>query len=161
MNPKWIIKTRNLTASQKEAMYKLCRDWGLDINWLCKVISIETAGTFNPSIQNSIGAKGWFQFMPDTARELGKYPVPDSAEIQCEMFDAYLKRNGFKPLQFKNDAQLYLAVFYPVAAFKGPDYVLGNTPAVQAAIARANSGFDSNKDLKITVGEIYNYVSSY
>lgn len=161
MNPRWMLKTKNLTAKQKTALYSLCKAWSLDINWLCKVISIETAGTFSPTIVNSIGAKGWFQFMPDTARDIGYYPVPDSAEIQCEMFDKYLRRQGFKPGQFKTDTQLYLAVFYPSAAFKDTGYTLGNTESVKIAIARANPGFDANKDYKITVGEIGNYVDNY
>lgn len=161
MNPRWILKTKNLTASQKAALYSLCKAWQLDINWLCKVVSIETSGTFNPKIVNSIGAKGWFQFMPDTARDLGYYPVPDSAELQCEMFDKYLRMQGFKPGQFKNEAQLYIAVFYPIAAFKDPAYVLGGQSSVRLAIARANPGFDTNNDKQITVGEITQYVYSY
>ncbi len=53
-----------LTKDDLTEIETLANYFGFKPVWLANLINLESGGTFNPSIQNSIGATGLIQFMP-------------------------------------------------------------------------------------------------
>lgn len=118
--------------------------------WLANLINLESGGTFNPAIQNSIGATGLIQFMPTTAPDFNTTVVllrAMSFKNQMVYVKKYLYR-GFinKKIITKDNVKvpdtftfldLCMTVFYPPAIGK-PDYVMpasvvGSNPSVHTA----------------------------
>lgn len=121
-----------------------------EADWLMFVINFETAGTFDPAIQNkTTKATGLIQFMPSTAKSLGttvdELKLMSNVE-QLEYVYLYLKQYAGK---FKSFVDLYLSVFYPVAIGKPDTYTITSD-----IISKQNPIFDNNKDLDITKAEI-------
>jgi hypothetical protein len=127
---------------------------GIDPNWLMAIIYTESARTFSPSIQNSIGATGLIQFMPSTARGLGTTTTElknMSAVEQLDYVEKYL--NVYKN-KLKSYTDTYFAIFFPLAIGKPDDWVLQSTGLSSSLIARQNPLFNTNKDDKIQVWEV-------
>ncbi len=84
-------------------MLKMSERLNLDPNSILSVMSIETAGTFDPSIQNpqnhnpDLRATGLIQFMPTTAKALGT-SIPAlramSAVEQLQYVERFFARNS-------------------------------------------------------------------
>lgn len=127
---------------------------GFPPDWLMGVMELETAGTFDPAITNSIGATGLIQFMPSTAIGLGTTTDQLRNMSAIEQLDWVKKYYWPYRHKIKRYADLYIATLLPVALGKSKDYVLKTSRLSAATIARANPLFDLNKDGKITVGEI-------
>jgi len=127
---------------------------GIDPNWLMAIMYWESASTFSPSIQNSIGATGLIQFIPSTAIGLGTTTTAlknMSAVDQLDYVEKYLKVYKGK---IKSYVDTYFAVFFPLAIGKPDDWVLQGTGISASLIARQNPAFDVNKDGKVQVWEV-------
>ena len=116
---------------------------GTNPYWLANLINFESAGTFSPSITNSLGYTGLIQFGNSVAKDLGTttaYLRSLSARDQMEYVQRYFelphKRKGSK---YDSPIDLYMAVFYPVAMgnpnFQFPQNVID-----------ANNGIDTPKE---------------
>lgn len=124
------------------------------VNHLMALMDYETAGTFSPSITNALGYVGLIQFGKAAAQDLNTTQVALKQMTAVEQLDyvyLYLKRYKSK---INSYVDLYLAVFFPLALGKGRDFVLQSRRLKASRIAKANKGFDLNKDGKITVGEV-------
>jgi hypothetical protein len=127
---------------------------GIDPNWLMAIMYWESASTFSPSIQNSIGATGLIQFIPSTAIGLGTTTTAlknMSAVDQLDYVEKYLKVYKGK---IKSYIDTYFAIFFPLAIGKPDDWVLQGTGISASLIARQNPAFDVNKDGKVQVWEV-------
>lgn len=128
---------------------------GINPNWLMAVMYFESGNTFSPSIQNPYtNATGLIQFMPSTANELGtsiEVLKNMSATEQLQYVYKYYARYKSK---LKSYVDLYLITFFPISAGKPLSYVLQTASLPASLIATQNPVFDTNKDGKVTVGEI-------
>lgn len=134
----------------------------IDPNWLMVVMNFETAGTFSPSIQNKTSrATGLIQFMPATAISLGT-TVDQLAKMsnveQLTWVEKYLSRYSSKMVHL---VDVYLAVFFPRAMNKAPEWEIHSDTLSADTIARQNPVFDVIKrDGKITVAEVTQVILS-
>jgi len=153
---------KNLSPENAELIEEFAAAWGLMPSWVAKVIYLETAGTFSTTISNpTTGATGWFQFMPQTALSLGTNVAEIkqmSASEQLRLFEAYLESIGKDAGEIKSESDLYFAIFFPAAIGRPDDWVLQTSSLSASRIATANKGFDVNKDSKITVKEVKEYL---
>lgn len=132
----------------------------LAASWLMACMYFESAGTFDPSIQNKAGAQafGLIQFMKGAAKDLN-VPLDVIRKMdQLTQLDLVFKYFEFWMKVGKKFTQLedfYLTIFYPAAVGKAADVVLfdKNDPKWLKHYTQ-NKGFDFDKDDKITVGEI-------
>lgn len=144
----------HLIKENKEAFLlkvkEICQYLSIEPDWLMLVMWFETARTFRTDIVNPIsGATGLLQFMPRTARSLGTTTEALKLMSNIEQLD-YVERY-LAPYRgkMKNWLDVYCAVFYPVLIGKPDDAVID-----REIVARQNSVFDLNKDLKIHKYEI-------
>lgn len=136
----------------KEKVRKISKDLGIKPDWLMATMKFESG--ISPSIMNKTSmATGLIQFMPNTAKSLGTdiYELQKMSNVkQLDYVKKYL-------LPYKNKMSspidVYLSVFYPIAVGKPNNYVIGGSKR-SSVIASQNSGFDDNKDNKITKKEI-------
>lgn len=135
--------------------------YNINENDLLRLISFESAGTFDPSIRNRAGsgATGLIQFTDATARGLGTTTealARMSRTEQLQYVDKYLSDKGIEGKGFDD---LYMAILFPAAVGKSNDFVLfgqGATYPGFGAGSRAysqNSGLDTNRDGSITKAE--------
>lgn len=138
---------------------QVCSRLGINPNWLMAIMYFESAGSFSPSITNSIGATGLIQFMPNTAIGLGTTTAALrnlTAVQQLDWVEKYYKTN-FKYLKIKateSYVDTYLVTFFPAAVGKPLDYVIQTKSISASKIASQNPIFDINKDQKITISEV-------
>ncbi len=87
---------------------------------------LETAHTLDSSIQNSIGATGLIQFMPNTAIGLGTTTEKLKKMSNVEQLN-YVQMHlaPFKG-RYKDFVDLYCGIFWPAAVGKNDDYQIGN-----------------------------------
>lgn len=135
-------------------LIQIADELALDPSYIAAVISLESAGTFSPSILNMAGsgAVGLIQFMPSTAAQLGTSSsklAAMTATQQLTYVRAYFK--GIGPSRIKSPLDYYLAVFSP--AFIGKDR---STPMYSAPTKQytQNRGLDADNDGTITVGDV-------
>lgn len=157
------------TQNELKKLGQVADKYGIPFEWLANLINHETAGTWNPSIQNSIGATGLIQFIPSTALGYGT-SVNQLAQMsflqQLDYVDAYLARNlkrvldenGKVPKTF-NQTDLFMTIFYPVAV-GNPNYTFPVNVQV------ANSGIRTPQDytfraLRNPPFPLENYPSSF
>lgn len=117
--------------------------------WLAFVINFETAGTFSPSIQNSIGATGLIQFMPNTAIGLGT--TIDQLKLMTfsqQMHFVYKHLRTYIG-KYNTLVDLYCGIFWPAFVGKPMHAVITSDK-----VAGANPALDINKDLDIEKSEI-------
>lgn len=137
----------------KNKVITIAKGLNISPDYLMACMAFETGGTFSPSIKNAAGsgATGLIQFMPTTAKGLGTTTdalAKMSATSQLDYVEKYFKQFNKK---LKTLEDVYLAILYPAAVGKDPDSTLfkkGRKTYEQ------NSGFDANKDGKITPAEI-------
>jgi hypothetical protein len=121
---------------------------GTKSEYLLAVIHFETGGSFDPCVQNNIGATGLIQFTKTTAKNLGT-----STDKLCKMsrfeqldyVEKYLINYKGKVSTLHD---LYLAVFLPS--------VLGNDlgDVIDSKYYDENKGLDIDKNGEITIAEI-------
>lgn len=143
----------NLTGDDVGKLKALGDKWGIPFEWLCNLMNHESAGTFNPAIQNSIGATGLIQFLKSTAKSMGTTTsnlASLSFQGQLEWVDKYLegwkstwKARGIITNGKANDKfqqpDLFMTIFYPAAIGK-PDYQF------PAKVQSANGGIKTPMD---------------
>jgi hypothetical protein len=142
-----------LTNAERYKLIQVAENVGANPDILAAVISLETAGTFDPAIQNpSTRATGLIQFIPATARSLGTSTEALKAMTVCQQFDfveAFYKRVARGGIRIPGDE--YVAVFAP--NFQGR---AGGT----VVYSRGQPGYDQNRGLDtngdgiITVSEL-------
>lgn len=153
-----------LSQSQLDALVRTADSLGIDPDWLATVMSFETGGSFSPTVRNAAGsgAFGLIQFMPSTARGILKTATNEEAvRIGTGMsFEEQLEKMVipyFRGRTMRNLNDVYLQVFYPAAAGKGDDYVVGASPS---AVYRQNQGFDREGKGYITRSDITRTINS-
>lgn len=157
------------TQNELKKLSQVADKYGIPFEWLANLINHETAGTWNPAIQNSIGATGLIQFIPSTADGYG-VNVNQLAQMsftqQLDYVDAYLARNLRKVLGENgkvkdtfNQTDLFMTIFYPVAVGR---------PNIEfpLKVQVANSGIRTPQDYTIRALRnppfpLENYPSSY
>lgn len=133
----------------------ISKQLGIDPNWLMLCMNIETAGTFDPKIENKMShATGLIQFMPSTARGLRTSIEELRTMTNVQQLDFVLKFLAPHTNKMKSYVDVYLSIFYPVAVGKPDAYQLGLTPDMRAKIALQNPAYDQNKDHIVTKGEV-------
>ena len=127
---------------------------GINPNWLMAIINWESAGTFSPSITNSIGATGLIQFMPQTAIGLGTTTSALRQMTAVEQLEYVYKY--YKPYasKIKGYVDMYLATLFPISLGQLDNFVLQTNHISAQSVASNNPAFDLNHDGKITVGEV-------
>jgi len=126
-----------LTQTERDTLNFVSAQLGIPPEWLEDLIYAESG--FDPQAKNpGSSARGLIQFIDSTAQELGfqnsldlvtKYPTI-TTQLRTPVYE-YLKRY----MPFETKQSLYLAVFYPAARYKPPEWVF---PAnVQKANAAA------------------------
>ncbi len=141
-----------LTMSDVKKISSVANKYGFPPEWLANLINYESAGTFNPAIQNSIGATGLIQFLKSTASGSCLNTTTDdlkrlSFSEQMDYVDKYLKCNfesvgasrgvydktKGKVTKKMTQTDLFMFIFYPAS--------VGNTQyAFPPAVINANSG---------------------
>jgi len=137
----------------KTKVMEICKELGVNADFLMACMAFETGETFSPSIKNAAGsgATGLIQFMPTTAKSLGTTTDALAKMTAVEQLE-YVKKY-FKPYssRLKKLEDVYMAILYPAAIGKPAEHALfkqGRKTYSQ------NKGFDKNKDGKITLSEI-------
>lgn len=110
--------------SVQESLNVVAKMLNVEVEFLVKLITKETAGTWNPQIKNPISsARGLIQFMDATAQDMGYsdslHLVTEYSTIESQLENpvySYLRK--YAP--FATNAELYLSVFYP--AYRKQDY---------------------------------------
>lgn len=149
----------NVTKSDLKKVADITDKYGIPFEWLMNLINHESAGTFNPSIVNSIGATGLIQFMTTIRGKRMTYAKADGSSPvgtdklrkmtfseQMDYVDGFLSRglkkvldsDGKVPDDF-TQGQLFMTIFYPVSV-TNPNYIF------PASVQQANSGIKTPKD---------------
>lgn len=145
----------NITAFEK-GVIAIGQELGINPNWIMAVMHIESR--CNPqAVNKSTHATGLIQFMPDTATKSLNTTVEHIETLtacqQLPYVKTYLKKQKGKR-KINSLIDTYLLVFFPAAIGQSNDYVLQTKNRSAAKIARQNSGYDINKDKRITKGEV-------
>ncbi|SDQ18491.1 D-alanyl-D-alanine carboxypeptidase [Chryseobacterium soldanellicola] len=113
-------------CNERKKIVEVAKSLNVNPNWLMTIIALETAETFNPSIDNGIGYVGLIQFGSGAAKDIGtdqKKLVKMSFVDQMDYVEKHLTKSKIK---YKTLADLYLAVLYPSACGHGSerDYIV-------------------------------------
>ncbi len=137
----------------------------LDADKLANCIAFETGATFDPAIKNLAGSSGTglIQFMEATVKQMIKrYPVlaqqatntKELAKLTAEQqlgWVYYYFRGFGSDFSAWTQEDVYMAILYPAAIGKDPEWVM---PWKYGQLAyKQNAGLDLNKDRKITKKE--------
>lgn len=135
---------------------------GIHPNWLMSVMNFESG--LKPNSVNPIGSVGLIQFTRDKKGVEYKtingvrYMLSDLQKMsfsqQMNVVYEYYKPFRGKILSFLD---LYMVTFFPLALGKSNDYVLQTSGLSASLIAKQNPVFDTNKDSKITKGEVLEF----
>jgi len=145
------------SAGFADKIVQVARNIGTNPYWLANLINFESAGTFDPSITNSLGYTGLIQFGTGAATDLGtttSYLRSLDARTQMDFVQRYFelphkRRNS----NYSTPMDLYMAVFYPLGIgdpnYRFPDNVIA-----------ANNGIDTpteytrraNRNAKLPTG---------
>lgn len=151
------LKPEVLKCSVDEFIFKvteLAHKLEIIPDQLMAVIELETGGTFDPAITNSLGYTGLIQFGSTAAKEVGTTRDKLRKMNACEQLDyvyLYLKKYRGRMINLSN---IYLAVFFPVAIGKPLNWTFETSTLKAEKVALWNPLFDINKDSKIQVWEV-------
>ena len=137
-----------VTKDDLSALMSVTDKYGIPFEWMINLINFESGRTFNPAIQNSIGATGLIQFMRSTATGLGT-TTDELSKMTFKQQLVYLDRylystlknhlvNGKIPSTF-TQGDLFMTIFYP-AAVGQPNYVF------PGSVQRSNAGISKPYD---------------
>jgi len=147
------VKTNRVAFVAK--VKEICQRLDIDPNWLMQVMYFETAHTMSHTIENPhTKATGLIQFMPSTAISLGTTVTALKAMTNVQQLDWVHKYFTPHKGKMKSFVDVYFTVFFPIAVGKPDDWVLQTSTLSASRIASQNTGFDLNKDGKLTVAEI-------
>jgi len=140
---------------------KVATALGTTSNALLAVMKQESG--VNPHIQNSIGATGLIQFMPDTARRLGTTTDELKQMDGVQQLDYVYKYYKMTGVGDGSVGDLYMATFMPKYIGYPDKYVLGQQGAAgfSGKVYAQNSGLDRDRDGTITVGDVKQSVSRF
>ncbi len=127
-----LIWGEKFTCKERKKVIQIAENLGVGsdkiegANWIMAVMSLETGGTFDPSITNSLGYTGLIQFGGSAAKSLGtttKKLREMTVLEQLEYVEKYFNKYKSK---LKTITDLYLSVLYPKASGHGleKDYVV-------------------------------------
>lgn len=148
----FISKVKSNAQAFGDKVIQIGSDLGILPQWLMIVMNNESG--LSASIKNpTSSASGLIQFMEATAKNLGTTTEKLRAMSNVEQLD-YVKKY-FAPYANRiNDVtDTYLAVFFPLALYKGEDYIFPKWAS------DANPIFDVNKDKILTKAEFRKYVN--
>ena len=148
-----------VSAAFKHKAIGIARRLEMDPNHLMAIIAFETGRSFDPAETNRAGsgATGLIQFMPSTARQLGTSTdrlARMDAVAQLDYVEKYLTPYAGKMTDLPS---AYMAVLYPRAVDKQPDYVLFRKGS---KAYKLNRGLDADRNGQITKAEAANKVSA-
>lgn len=123
-------------------------------DWLMAVMELETAGTFDPSIINSLGYTGLIQFGTDAAKEVGTTRAKLREMNACEQLDYVEKYLGKFTGDMQSLSDVYLAVFFPVAIGKPLGWPIHARNLSAERVATWNPLFETNNDGIIQIWEV-------
>ncbi len=140
---------------------KIATALGTSSNALLAVMKQESG--VNPHIQNSIGATGLIQFMPDTARRLGTTTDELKQMDGVQQLDYVYKYYKMTGVGDGSVGDLYMATFMPKYIGYPDKYVLGQRGAegFSGKVYAQNAGLDRNRDGEITVADVKQSVSRF
>lgn len=117
----------------------------------------------NPHIQNSIGATGLIQFMPDTARRLGTTTDALAKMDGVEQLDYVYRYYKMTGVGDGSVGDLYMATFMPKYIGYPDSFVLGQSGAegFSGKVYAQNRGLDRNRDGAITVADVKQSVQRF
>ena len=127
---------------------------GLDSNWLMAIMNFESAGTFSPSITNSLGYVGLIQFGESARKTLGVTKEQLKAMSAVEQLDYVEKYYNMYKGKYKSYVDAYFAVFFPLAIGKPDDWVIEGGGLTAKQIYDANPAFANVKEGKLRVWEV-------
>ena len=127
---------------------------GLDPNWLMAIMNFESAGTFSPSVTNSLGYVGLIQFGDSARKTLGVTKEQLKAMTAVEQLDYVEKYYNMYKGKYKSYVDAYFAVFFPLAIGKPDDWVIEGGGLTAKQIYDANPAFANVKDGKLRVWEV-------
>ena len=133
------------------------------IDLLC-CMAFETGRTFNPAIQNSIGATGLIQFIRPTAIALGTTTDALAAMSRTEQMDwvlKYFKAGPVSKIAAPSLEDLYMQILWPRAVGKPLDYILftaGEKAYAQNPLDKDKKGYVTKADAARKVRDQLNYV---
>jgi hypothetical protein len=109
----------------------------------------ETGATFDPGIQNSIGATGLIQFMKATATDIGTTTDALKALSRVDQMDwvakFFTKQGLLRKAPTPKLQDLYLCIYWPAAVGKPDDFIVNPAGSKQA---------QQNKSLQASDGSI-------
>jgi len=146
---------------------KVATALGTTSNALLAVMKQESG--VNPHIQNSIGATGLIQFMPDTARRLGTTTDELKQMDGVQQLDYVYKYYKMTGVGDGSVGDLYMATFMPKFIGYPDHFVLGQlgggkvpgTNLSSDLVYKQNKGLDRDRDGKITIGDVKQSVSRF
>ena len=140
----------------------------IDPSFLASVMLSES-GFDHTAVNPHGGATGLIQFMPSTSANLGTSTEELAAMTDVQQL-AYVEK-FFRPWagRIKTPGDLYMATFLPIFVGKPRDYIIGQKDnhnqiagnLTYHKVWEYNKGFDSDKDGKITVGDVSGRANGY
>jgi len=146
-------KIKENTSTFLTKVEEISRLLGIKPDWLMQVMKQESS--LNHRAVNSLsGATGLIQFMPRTAISLGTTTQALLSMTNVQQLDYVYKYLLPYKSKYKSFVDVYLTVFFPAAIGKPDNTVLQAKNLSAGTVARFNQGYDLNKDMQLTVGEI-------
>jgi hypothetical protein len=127
---------------------------GVNPNWLMAIMYFESAGSFSPSITNSLGYVGLIQFGASARKTLGVTKEQLKAMNAVEQLNYVEKYFNLYKGKYKTYIDTYFAVFFPLAIGKPDDWVIQGGGLTAKQIYDANPAFRNVKDGKLRVWEV-------
>ena len=149
-----------------EKVISISKEMNINPNWLMGLMYFETAQTMSHTITNSIGCVGLIQFCSIARQELNVSAAQLKAMTNVDQL-TYV-RNYFMGKAWKRNlvakvkdvVDLYLIIFYPLAAGKSLDYVLGSHNGTSRSIYNANPAFKDGTG-KVKVRNVRDKILSF
>lgn len=160
----------NVVPSNRQAfgekVISISNEMNINPNWLMGLMYFETAKTLSHTITNNIGCVGLIQFCSIARKELNvsATQLKSMSNVQqLEYVRRYFmglswKRNLVKKV--RNVTDLYLIIFYPLAAGKSMNYVLGSHNGTYRRIYDQNPSFQDGTG-KIKVQNVVDKINSF
>jgi hypothetical protein len=142
----------NVSEADLLKLLSITKKYGIPFEWVANLINHESAGTWNPSIRNSIGATGLIQFMTLIGGKSMTYAKADGSEPvntdtlrsmtfnkHLDYVDGFLSRgtkkrlNNGKVKKEYTQTDLFMTIFMPAAVGK-PGYIFS------AGVQKSNGG---------------------
>ncbi|MGL5776321.1 MAG: hypothetical protein ACRCYB_13475, partial [Aeromonas veronii] len=151
------VVTQQFRAKVREIAGKL----NVDPSWLMNVMALETGEKFRANTRNPIsGATGLIQFTKPAADDLNTTVAKLGRMTEVEQLEWVRKYYELPHLRGRVRSQVdaYFAVLWPAAMGKPADHVIWVRGEIQYT---QNSGLDVNKDGKITVADVVNFLNVF